>query len=66
VLVHEGYPILIDLPQAVDLAANPAGREFLVRDVRNVADWFAARGLPSDVLDPDAVVALLLDEAGMG
>lgn len=66
VLVHEGYPVLIDLPQAVDLAANPAGPEFLARDVRNVAAWFAARGLPPDVLDPEAVVALLLDEAGMG
>jgi RIO kinase 1 len=65
VLVHEGSPVLIDLPQVVDLAANPAGREFLARDVRNVAAWFTARGLPEDAADADAVIGLLLDEAGM-
>ena len=46
VLVHEGRLVLIDLPQIVDLTANPHGDEYLVRDVRNVATWFAARGLP--------------------
>lgn len=65
VLVHRGQPVLIDLPQAVDVAANPAGPEFLARDVRNVATWFGARGLPADALDQDAVVRLLLDEAGL-
>jgi len=38
--------VLIDLPQIVDLTVNPRGDEYLARDVRNVADWFAARGLP--------------------
>ncbi|NHW87288.1 RIO-like kinase, partial [Escherichia coli] len=41
---------LIDLPQVVDVVVNPQGREFLARDVRIVATWFAARGLPADVV----------------
>jgi len=45
ILVHEGRLILIDLPQIVDVVANPGGREFLVRDARNVTDWFTRRGL---------------------
>jgi RIO kinase 1 len=65
VLVHEGEPVLIDLPQVVDLAANPSGPEFLARDVRNLTGWFAARGLPGDVVDPDAVTSMLLAEAGL-
>jgi RIO kinase 1 len=50
----------------VDLVVNPAGPEFLARDVRNVANWFAARGLPPDVADPEPMVALLLAEANIG
>ncbi|MGH4023746.1 MAG: serine protein kinase RIO [Pseudonocardiaceae bacterium] len=48
-LVHRGRLVLIDLPQVVDIVANPQGPAFLARDVRNVTDWFTARGLPSDV-----------------
>jgi RIO kinase 1 len=66
VLVHDGEPVLIDLPQVVDLAANPSGPEFLARDVRNLAGWFAARGLPGDVVEPNSVTAMLLAEAGLG
>ncbi len=40
--------VIIDLPQAVDLIANPQGLEFLARDCRNVATWFTARGLAAD------------------
>ena len=40
--------VLIDLPQVVDLVANPAGADFLMRDCHNVCTWFAARGLPVD------------------
>ena len=40
--------VLIDLPQAVDIVANPQGMEFLARDCRNVAAWFRARGLDVD------------------
>jgi len=48
-LVHRGRLVLIDLPQVVDLVANPQGREFLARDVRIVTDWFTGHGLPSEV-----------------
>lgn len=47
----------IDLPQAVDVAANPSGLDFLHRDVANVCEWFARRGL---VHDADEVFAELL------
>lgn len=40
--------VMIDLPQAVDLAGNPAGLEFLHRDCLNVATWFLGRGLDVD------------------
>ncbi|HCT81308.1 MAG TPA: RIO-like kinase [Micromonosporaceae bacterium] len=62
-LVHDGRLIVIDLPQIVDLVANPQGRRFLERDVHNVVSWFVARGL-SDV-DEVAIVAELLAEAGV-
>lgn len=48
-LVHRGRLVLIDLPQVVDLVANPQGSEFLARDVRIVTDWFVSRGLPGEV-----------------
>jgi RIO kinase 1 len=44
-LVHQGRLVLIDLPQIVDLVANPQGQEFLHRDCVNVCRWFTARGL---------------------
>jgi RIO kinase 1 len=44
-LVHDGRLVLIDLPQVVDLIANPQGQDFLLRDCRNVCTWFARRGL---------------------
>lgn len=40
--------VLIDLPQVVDLAANPAGLDFLLRDCHNVCEWFRRRGLVVD------------------
>jgi RIO kinase 1 len=46
ILVHDGRLVLIDLPQIVDVVANPQGKDFLVRDATNVATWFTARGLP--------------------
>lgn len=61
-LVHQGQLVLIDLPQIVDVIANPQGADFLARDVRNVAGWFAARGLE---VDADAVLLRLLYEAGL-
>jgi RIO kinase 1 len=65
VLLHEGEPVLIDLPQLVDLAANPQGVGMLRRDVRNITDWFIRCGLPRDRVDPDAVTSMLLAEAGL-
>jgi RIO kinase 1 len=40
--------VVIDLPQVVDLVANPAGMDFLLRDCTNVCAWFRARGLAVD------------------
>jgi len=48
-LVHQGRLVMIDLPQIVDLAANPAGPDFLRRDCENVCSWFARRGLDVDL-----------------
>nr|WP_203834560.1 RIO1 family regulatory kinase/ATPase [Actinoplanes humidus] len=61
-LVHDGRLVIIDLPQVVDLIANPQGADFLTRDVRNVAAWFTARGLQPDV---DELVERLQYEAGL-
>jgi RIO kinase 1 len=43
--------VVIDLPQAVDVVANPTGMDFLMRDCRNVCSWFASRGLHVDEHD---------------
>jgi RIO kinase 1 len=43
--------VLIDLPQVVDIVANPSGTDFLMRDCRNVCSWFASRGLAVDEHD---------------
>lgn len=40
--------VIIDLPQVVDLVANPTGMDFLLRDCTNVCAWFRARGLEVD------------------
>jgi RIO kinase 1 len=55
----EGEVWLIDLPQAVDIAANPTGLEFLHRDVVNITAWFARQGLDRD---PEELFAELLGE----
>jgi RIO kinase 1 len=61
-LVHDGRLVLIDLPQIVDVIANPQGADFIARDVRNVANWFTARGLRLDV---DELIERLYYEAGL-
>jgi RIO kinase 1 len=61
-LVHDGRLVLIDLPQIVDVIANPQGAGFIARDVRNVATWFTARGLE---IYQDALLERLLHEAGL-
>ena len=40
VLVDAGGPVIIDLPQAVDAAANNNAKRMLGRDVDNLADYF--------------------------
>ncbi len=62
-LVHRDRLIMIDLPQIVDVIANPRGAEFLTRDAANVARWFAARGLAGVTPGPDELPGLLLSEA---
>jgi len=63
ILVHRGRLVVIDLPQIVDVVANPQGKRFIQRDVHNVVTWFQARGL-SD-LDEAAVLAELVAEANI-
>jgi RIO kinase 1 len=40
VLVDSAGPVIIDLPQAVDAAANNHARKMLLRDVENLANYF--------------------------
>lgn len=44
-LVQGGRLVVIDLPQVVDIAANPRGPEYLHRDCVNICTWFRSRGL---------------------
>lgn len=60
VLVDDGRLVLIDLPQIVDIVANPNGTEFLHRDCRTMCTWFAARGLACDA---DSLFSELVGEA---
>lgn len=52
--------VIIDVPQLVDLIANPAGIELLHRDCRNMAEWFTAKGHP---VDADELLSDLLGHA---
>jgi len=61
-LVHDGTLVLIDLPQIVDVVANPQGADFIARDVRNVSGWFTQHGLR---VDADELLDRLLHEAGL-
>jgi RIO kinase 1 len=62
-LVHRGRLVMIDLPQVVDVIANPGGPGFLDRDAANVATWFTARGLADATPGPGDLSALLRREA---
>jgi RIO kinase 1 len=64
-LVRDGRLVVIDLPQVVDLVANPRGPDFLARDVRVVATWYGARGLAPGRADAEALTRTLLVEAGL-
>jgi RIO kinase 1 len=62
-LVHDGRLVMIDLPQVVDVIANPRGAWFLTRDAENIGRWFAGRGLSGVRPEPADLAALLRREA---
>jgi RIO kinase 1 len=62
-LVHGDRLVLIDLPQVVDVIANPQGAMYLERDAANVATWFTARGLTGASPAPGDLPTLLRREA---
>lgn len=47
-LVHRGRIVAIDLPQVVDVVANPNGFDLLHRDCVNVCEWFTRQRLECD------------------
>ena len=47
-LVHEEQVRVIDLPQIVDIIANPQGLDLLHRDCVNVCDWFMRHRVECD------------------
>lgn len=47
-LVHDGRVRVIDLPQIVDIIANPQGLDLLHRDCVNICDWFTRRRVERD------------------
>ncbi len=62
-LVHDGRLVMIDLPQVVDVIANPQGAQYLTRDAENVGRWFTARGLDGIRPEPADLPGLLRREA---
>ena len=52
---------MIDLPQVVDIVANPQGQDFLRRDCVNVCRWFAGHGCAG--ADEDDLFGDLIAEA---
>ncbi len=54
--------MVIDVPQAIDVVANPRGHEFLRRDAENVCRLFSSHGVAADAAD---LTVRLLDEARM-
>ena len=63
VLVHHGRLVMIDLPQVVDVIANPRGAFFLTRDAGNIGRWFGQHGLTGVRPEPADLGALLCREA---
>jgi RIO kinase 1 len=62
-LVHDGRLVMIDLPQVVDVIANPRGAFYLTRDAENVGRWFSAHGLSGANPEPEDLSGLLRHEA---
>jgi RIO kinase 1 len=63
VLVADGRCVLIDLPQVVDVIANPRGPGFLARDAAVIAEFFRRKGVPG--VDGDLLAARLAGLAGL-
>lgn len=59
-LVHRERVVVIDLPQLVDIAANPNGPAMLQRDCHNVCEWFRRQGVEAE---EDELFADLIGEA---
>ena len=55
-----GELCVIDLPQSVDIAANPNAIDLLHRDLRNVGEWFTRQRV---TFDPEAELVDLLSSA---
>lgn len=64
-LVHRGRVVVIDLPQVVDVVANPRGGYFLERDALNVGKWFTGHDLTGAAVAPEELPELLRKEAGL-
>ena len=64
-LVHDGRLVMIDLPQVVDVIANPRGAWFLDRDAANIGRWFTRHGLAGGPVTPENLPALLREEASL-
>jgi RIO kinase 1 len=62
-LVHDGRLVMIDLPQVVDVIANPRGAWFVNRDAENISRWFTGHGLSGARPEPADLSALLCREA---
>ncbi|MGP5035166.1 serine protein kinase RIO [Brachybacterium alimentarium] len=56
----EPDPVIIDVPQVIDLIANPHGRSFLQRDCENVCAWLRGHGARDAAADPEEWVAAAL------
>jgi RIO kinase 1 len=63
ILAVEDRLVMIDLPQAVDIVANPSGMDLLMRDCHNVCTWFASKGLDPEVADEHRLFDELLTSA---
>ena len=55
--------VIIDLPQVLDLVANPKGMDFLLRDCANVCAWFRSKGMDPSVADEHALFGDVLATA---
>jgi RIO kinase 1 len=62
-LVQDGRLVIIDLPQVVDVIANPQGAQYLTRDAENIGRWFTARDLDGVWPEPAELPGLLRREA---